>query len=199
MSTPPREIRGARVIRYAGDPRWHERDTDKRPEVSVGTDVVALAVVDYGGSFRGNDPDGDHYILRLHVEGWASDDERGDRANAIEFFDEEVEELGLDEVALLPPPWRDVNADAPAQDRLTTLLRKELGENHKYPWGVVRCAAACGWCEAALCEVGRRDWAVINSITWSGEQLDANRPRVEAYGSWEDVRRSVDRHTARSH
>jgi hypothetical protein len=49
-------------------------DYAELPELGFGTDVVALAVVDYGGSYRGNDPDGDHYILRLHVESWASDD-----------------------------------------------------------------------------------------------------------------------------
>jgi len=171
---------------------------DERPEVDVGTEVVAVAVVDYGGSFRGDDPDGDHYILQLQG-GWASDDWCGDRANAIHCFDEQVEELQLVEIALLPAPWHDVNADASHQTRLTALLREELGESHTYPWGVVRCAATCGSCDAALCEVGRADWAVVNQLTWSGQQAESNRPRVEAYGSWEDVRRSVDRHTAPSH
>ncbi len=132
--------------------------------------MVALAVVDYGYRF---DPDDDSYILRLHVEGWASDDDRGDRANAIRFFDEEVSELGLVEIPLLPPPWQDVNADAVVQDRLSTLLRQELGENHTYPWAV-RVAATCPVCEGALCEVGRTDWAVVNSLTWTGSSRNRN-------------------------
>ena len=53
-------------------------------------------------------------------------------------------ELSLVEVALLPAPWHDLNADAPLQQRRTTQLRQELGENHSYPWGMVRCAATCG-------------------------------------------------------
>jgi hypothetical protein len=153
-------------------------------------DVVALAVIDYGSTH----PDGKHYILRLHVEGWASDDWRGDPANAIEFFDEEVEELGLIEVALLPPPWRDINANASLQAHLFDIAAAGAGEDHSYPWGVRCVAATCGACDAALCEVGRSDWAVVNTITWSGQRSESNRPRVEAYGSWEDVRRSVARH-----
>lgn len=195
MSTPPREIRGARVIRYAGDPSWHELNPEELPEDgSLGTTVVALAVVDYG-----YDPDDDHYILRLHVEGWASDDQPGDRATAIRAFNDEVNELGLVEIPLLPPPWRDINADAPLQDRFSALLRQELGEHHAHPWGVRRCAATCSGCDAALCEVGRTHWAVVNNLAWSGQQLESSRPRVEAYGSWDDVRRSVDRHTTRAH
>jgi hypothetical protein len=195
MSTPPREIRGARVIRYAGDPSWSEPWHEQREvgDVSVGTTVVALAVVDYGF-----DPYDDHYILRLHVEGWASDDNPGDRASAIDAFNEEISELGLAEIPMLPPPWNDVRGDAPLEARLSVLLRDELGENHAYPWGV-KCAATCGACEAALCEVGRTDWAVVNSLTWTGQQSESRRPRIEAWGTWEHVRGSVDRHTARSH
>jgi hypothetical protein len=91
--------------------------------------VVALAVVDYGF-----DPYDDHYILRLHVEWWASDDQPGDRASALWAFNEEVSELGLAEIPLLPPPWHDVRGDAPLEARLSVLLRDELGENHAYPW-----------------------------------------------------------------
>ena len=193
MPGPPRTIRGARVIRYAGDPSCTWRERGKSSDVP--SDVTAIAVVDYGGATALQD---DHYLLRFHGSGWISDDDLMDRANAIRCFHEEIIWMGLAEVGLLPPPWQDVNADADAQTRLSTLLRRELGENHSYPWGVRCVAATCPMCEGALCEVGRTDWAVINTITWSGRQ-GSSRPRVEAYGTWDDVRRSIDRHTARSH
>jgi hypothetical protein len=194
MAEPPHEIYGARVIRYAGDPNCGWRERGKSSDVP--SDVKAVAVVDYGGAVARDD---DHYLLHFHGAGSVTDDDVMDRANAIVCFHEEISWLGLVEIPLLPSPWQDVNADSVVQDRLSTLLRQELGETHSYPWGVRCVSATCNWCEGALCEINRREWAVINTITWTGQLSQSTRPRVEAYGSWEDVRRAVDRHTARSH
>ena len=41
--------------------------------------------------------------------------------------------------------------------------------------------------------------AVVNSLSWTGQQSESRRLRIEAWGIWAHVRGSVDRHTARSH
>jgi hypothetical protein len=150
------------VIRYAGDPTWPELDPDLDPDlenVSGMSTVVAMAVIDYGYRL---DPDDDHYVLRLHIEGTVSDDHPGDRDSAIRSFYEGLDWLRLDEIPMLPPPWNDIRADARLEEQRSALLREEFGESPTYPWGL-RCAATCRECDAALLEIGRTDWAVVRA------------------------------------
>jgi len=44
MPTPPRDLYGARVVRFAGDPTWPEAPDDVVPDTSFEGSVVALAI-----------------------------------------------------------------------------------------------------------------------------------------------------------
>lgn len=197
VAEPPREIHGARVIRYAGDPAWSEMSDEQwEKHVSGMSTVVAMPVIDYGYRLDPDDPD-DHYVLRLHVEGTVSDDNPGERMAAICAFNEEARDLGLDEIPMLPSPWNDIRGDAQLEAQRTAALREEFGESDSCPWGL-RCAATCRECDAALLEIGRSDWAVVRA-GWGGKDLEPGRALVVAYGTREDVRRSVDRHASGTH
>jgi hypothetical protein len=86
MALPPREIGGARVLRFAGDAGWPEVD-ESPADLGFVEPVTALAIVQYEGEPA-------YFVFWLHSNGTVADSWHETLDDAIEATAEDGEKLG---------------------------------------------------------------------------------------------------------
>jgi hypothetical protein len=90
VSTPPKELYGERVVRFAGDTTW--RKAIEWPEKPFNGSVVAVAIAGYQGEDDGG------FVYWLYEDGTVDDSYRVTLAEAIEVASDEGDRLGWIEI-----------------------------------------------------------------------------------------------------